>query len=201
MSETRAWTNLEPACPGAWCTGSVPFEGSTFLLEDRALLVDGPSPMPCCCWTGTLAKPGDPPLTWIREGWDHLEKILPACTSRCLLRPHACHLASDVPSTRLLLEKTAPLGIGVALGPASMLVPSMLEDASDHLIRLLEGLGPACQMVILEDLDEAGSPRPAGEGILPGKLLGQVIADHVPAAVPVIASAHSIEHIIDWLEA
>ncbi len=201
MSETRAWTKLEPTCPGAWCTGLIPFEESTFLLEDRALLVDGPSSAPSCCWTGTLAKPGDPPLTWIREGWEQLEKILPSCTSRCLLRPHACHLASDVPSTRLLMEKAAPLGIGIALGPASMLVPSMLEDASDHLIRLLEGLGPKCQMVILEDLDEAGSPRPAGEGILPGKLLGQVIADHVPAAVPVIASAHSIQHIMDWLEA
>lgn len=201
MATTRTWLNMEPSPAGAWCTGTVSFEGRTMLLEDRTLLADGPPLVPSCCWIGSLAGPGDPPLTWIREGWVQLEGLLPACTSRCLLRPHAHHLASDVPSTRLLLEKTVPLGLGLGLGPASMLVSSMLEDASDHLVRLLEGLGPACQMVILEDLDETGSPRPVGEGILPGQLLGRLIADHVPEAVPVVVSAHSIEDIIDWLEA
>jgi len=201
MTTTRTWLNIEPPTAGAWCAGSISFEGETMLLEDRALLADGPPPVPSCCWTGTLAGPGDPPLTWIREGWEQLDVLLADCSFRCLLRPHARHLASDVPSTRLLLEKTVPLGIGLGLGPASMLVSSMLEDASDHLVRLLEGLGPDCQMVILEDLDERGSPRPIGEGVLPGQLLGRLIADHVPEAVPVVASALSIEHIIDWLEA
>ncbi|MBM44001.1 MAG: hypothetical protein CMJ36_03180 [Phycisphaerae bacterium] len=201
MADSRTWLNVEPLAEGAWCTGPVPFDGDTLLLEDRSLLIDGPSPVPCCQWTGTLANPDDPPLTWIEQGWQRLEELLPSCSSRGLLRPHAQHLASDVPSTRLLIEKTAPLGLGLGLGPASMLVPSMLEDAHDHLVRLLEGLGPACSMVLLEDLDESGGPVIAGQGILPGKLLGELIAEHVPVNVPVVASGSSIEHVLDWLEA
>lgn len=201
MAGSRTWINIEPRSAAGWCEGPVFFEGETLLLEDRSLLVDGPSPVQSCRWTGTLAKPDDPPLTWIEEGWQRLEELLPTCSSRGLLRPHAHHLASDVPSTRLLIEKTAPLGLGLGLGPASMLVPSMLEDAPDHLVRLLEGLGPACSMVLLEDLDESGRPVIAGEGILPGQLLGDLIAEHVPINVPVVASGSSIEHVLDWLEA
>lgn len=146
-------------------------------------------------WSGSLA--GDlrspHPANWMpagRTALDDLCRRLGGAGCVCL-RPHARHVLSDVPSCRRFLADHGGRGFGVALSPATMLEPSMLATAEDHLGRLFEGLGGACALLFLQDVvvdaaADACRPVPLGEGVLPLPVLVDLAARHVPAHVPVV---------------
>lgn len=84
------------------------------------------------------------PRTWSSLGWSALEQALarPGCAGRLILRPHARHVISDIPSCRKLLTDGWGMAADVQLliDPASMLTREMAVGASadDHLRRIFE---------------------------------------------------------------
>ncbi len=184
---------LESLPHARWCGGIL----DDHVLHDHDLLRDG-VPDGGCCWSGSLAEEGEPPLVWLSRGWDRLRDRLSG-PGRCLIRPRTDHVLSDVPSTQIFLRELAGERVSLALGPASMLTPGMLRDAEDHLKRIFEALGSSTKLVLLEDLDESGRPVPLGDGVLPGGLIGSLIQTHVPGNVAVGGLADRDDHVARWL--
>ena len=189
----RVFSAMESMASSRWCGGEL----DGFILRDHDLLTDG-VPVDGCCWSGSLASEGDPPLVWLARGWEQLREFAGA-GGAYLIRPRTDHLISDLPSARVFVREVAPEGVGLALGPASMLTPDMLVDAEDHLTRIFEGLGEAARVVLLEDMDETGRPVPLGEGVLPGSLIGSLITSLTDTAVPVGGLAARVEDVQEWL--
>jgi len=104
-------------------------------------------------WSGSMADElfGEDPRTWGPAGWAALdaacERAAPVLAERgatMALRTHARHVLSDVPSCeRFVRERRGRHGevFRVLLDPVSMLAPSMLAMAEDHLRRMVGAIG------------------------------------------------------------
>ncbi|MEO1278799.1 MAG: hypothetical protein AAFV77_07585 [Planctomycetota bacterium] len=142
-------------------------------------------------WSGWFDEDAQPesgvfhhdPRTWAGEGWERLEmrldEVLPqfeAADARLLMRPHVRHVVSDAPSIRKVLERFDSPALGIFFEPAAMLTAAMVDDASDHLTRLIEAV---LQGPIGPDRVEAffltGAERPAR---------GEVYPEHDDLLVP-----------------
>ena len=146
------------------------------------ILLDTPQPQPepggtLVCWSGWFDERARPAsgvfhhdtAVWSGPGWAaleaRLETIVPAfeaAGARLLIRPHARHVVSDVPTVRRLLGRFESAALGVFLEPAAMLTAGMAGDARDHLGRILWALArhERTAAVLL-----TGAERPAlGEG-------------------------------------
>lgn len=125
------------------------------------------------CWSGTLGGNllDSTPANWTGPGREALRaaviRLAPALRRldvALLLRPHARHVASDAPACRLLLDDAAAhaLPLRLALEPAALLEPSMLEDAPDHLRRVCDALASEAACVILTNVERCGDGDEAG---------------------------------------
>ena len=144
-------------------------------------------------WSGTLGDDlfATHPHNWLGPGRAALDarcaEVAPRLSGRELvLLPHARHVLSDAPGTRTFAQEN-PYGVGVALAPAHLFEPSMIADAEDHLVRIVETLGPICRLVWLEDVVVEGEDCRAvhpGEGALPLDVLDALVKEHVPETTP-----------------
>lgn len=148
-------------------------------------------------WSGSLSDDlFEPhPHNWLPPGRAALDALcarvrpaLEAADRTLVFRPHARHILSEVPSCRAFLQDHAREPFGIALSPADMLEPSMLDRVEEHLERFVAGLGGLCTCILRADVAVAGDDcvlRPAGEGILPLSLLDDLLAQHAPG-MPVL---------------
>jgi sugar phosphate isomerase/epimerase len=150
-------------------------------------------------WSGTLAEDGPfgrDPRTWMRPGREALRAFCAAvrgplldAAARVALRPHARHVLSDAASCLRYLDEFGEGPLELALDPASMLEPSMLADAEDHLERALSALAGRSVMVLVHDVRPRGADLaavPLGEGVLPRDAVWRLLAAHVPPQTPVV---------------
>lgn len=112
-------------------------------------------------WSGTPA-PGlfdESPFIWGLPAWEKFEAALRAVAMlagarKVLVRPHARHVMSDMPSCLRVLERTSVENARVLLDPAAMLTDDMRSaGAEDHVTRILEGLAghPGVEAVVVGD--------------------------------------------------
>ena len=186
-----------------WCCGTARSpEGSVHCLAGT------PSHLPAAGLPEsglTIMFPGSPRtgLPWAQGAWEELVAQVEALdvTGGLLLRGHHGHVLSDAPACLRWLEADSDRA-GVALSPASMLAPSMLADVEDHLVRMFEYLGSRAGAVVLEDLGSGEDDLhglPAGEGLLPGPLLGTLLEELVPEAVPIVIRTGASLAAASWL--
>lgn len=138
--------------------------------------------------SGSLAEGDDPfaedPRNWMPSGRRSLEESLDGlvgtlATSRrtLLLRPHARQVLSDLAGASDFLRRHRGERFGLALAPADLIAPSMLDRAEDLLVRAFEmlvpRLDPARDVLVLQDLVAGENPDalpvtvPFGRGALP----------------------------------
>lgn len=138
-------------------------------------------------WSGTLADElfAPHPFTWLRPGHEALTAFCDGTggTLDLVLHPHARHVLNDARSCATFLNDRAGRGPGVALAPASLLEPSMLEDVEDHLTRMFQTLGPIADLVVL-----------AGAEDLPRDLVRFLLRECVPPNTPIIIPGDRLEH-------
>lgn len=165
------------------------------------------------CWSGTLAATlfeGDP-RNWMAPGRRAFESVLSRLTrgehrSRVLLRPHARHLLSDIPSCVRLVRDHADAA-GLAFAPMSLLEAPMLPDAADHLTRSFETLGPSAAIVFLHDVappadpESPLEPRPLGSGVVPRDLLRGLVRDCVRPGTTIVLPDGDVERQLAWIDA
>lgn len=178
-------------------------------LRDGWSLPDGGTDV--VLWSGTL---GDGlfdahPHTWLGPGRASLDArcaeidpVLRASERRIVFLPHARHVLSDPPSCREFVAAHADGPFGIALAPARLFEPSMIDDAEDHLVRMVEAIGPLCSMLWLEDVDrtpDGCAIVPLGAGGLPLELLVTLIQRHVPPNVAAVLPA-AAPSIVDSLQ-
>jgi hypothetical protein len=177
-----------------------------------------PSQLPCehlVLWSGTL---GDElfeahPHNWMPPGRAALDECctrlgegLEQSGRRICFRPHSRHVLSDPPSCLKFLDDHAGELFDIALAPALMFEPGMLDDIDDHLERMFAMLGPRCAMVLLRDVtaDEDGDmcvSVPLGRGRMPRDLVGSLIERCVPAATPIVLTSEELREQAGWLGA
>jgi hypothetical protein len=168
-------------------------------------------------WSGTLADDlfASDPRTWRRPGQQAFARFCQDLRPQLLqhgrtlcFHPHARHVLNDVPSNLSFLNQLGEGGpFEVALSPASLLEPVMLNDVEDHLQRQFEALGARCAMVLLSDVvveeDEAGEqwcrPVPLGQGALPQATIMRLMRDFVPPATPIVIAGNALAQQLEWL--
>ncbi len=171
-------------------------------------------------WSGTLADGlfDRDPRNWMRQGRDAFASLcdelagqLESHDRTLCFRPHARHVLNDVPSCLGFLRDRDSQPYSIALAPASMFEPTMLDRIEEHLQRQFESLGQRCSMLLLEDLqvasDADGLDRcdavTLGEGLLPRDLVRDLIRANLPATTPVVIDGRqgsaAIAKQIDWL--
>lgn len=170
-------------------------------------------------WSGTLGEDlfAAEPRNWARAGRGALQRLCdelaPQLQARgriVCFRPHARHVLNDVPSCfTFATERVGPgQPFEIALAPALMLEPSMLDQLEDHLRRQFKTLGSRCAMVMLGDVrvidvadgDAQCESVPLGEGVLPRDLVRRLLSDCVPTSTPIVIQGRSIERQLAWLE-
>lgn len=184
------WSAVEPISPS-----STPHDAASALACWSGNLLDDAMPAPeawpaasVVARSGSLARGGDPfaedPRNWMPSGRRALEEALDrlvgplASTGRTLLlRPHARQVLSDLAGCADFLRRHRGERFGIALAPADLLVPSMLPQADELLVRAFEvlvpRLDPSRDLLILQDLVPGDGPDvlpvavPLGEGVLP----------------------------------
>lgn len=162
------------------------------LADDWFFPVDLPGDR-LVAWTGGLGDTlfANEPRTWMGAGHERFERLCDemrdplrdAGTTLCF-RPHARHVLSDPQGTLDFLRRREEEPFGLALSPADLLLPDMMDVAEDHFERILEFMVPRCELLIVADAepnpDETGPPlRPCrlGQGILPPSRLMQAIVE------------------------
>ncbi len=190
-----AWRPLREAASGAASAGFAEWGGDPF---------DDPLPPPgewpaamAIVRSGSLAadKFAEEPRNWMGPGRRRLEEqcdrlVGPlAASERTLLwRPHARQILSDLAGTIDFLRRHRGERFGLALAPADLLTPELVESAAEFLPRVLATLAPLASILILEDLRRRGDADlevvPIGEGELPLEALREAMAMR-PEAVPV----------------
>ncbi len=191
------WT--EHSSPGDGVRAFGPANESSALVfpETRHLLEEdfplAATPGVTLAWTGTLAAGffESHPHTWMGPGRDQLLARCAALdASRLILLPHARHVLNDAAGACAFLDERPE--IRIALAPARLFEPGMLDDAYDHLRCAIRMLGPRCALVLREDVAAAGDecqPVAPGTGRLPMDRLDALLAEYVSADVPVITPA------------
>jgi hypothetical protein len=210
-----------PGTPQAAFVGGNPLDGSW--------MFDAELPGPWAfAWSGTL---GDSLFEGVPANWMHgpaaldalCDELAPQLTrhgKRLVLVPHARHVLSDarsaltwwcervIPGQDPNVVRSSPTGarpFGLALDPAAMLEPSMLEDIEDHMQSLLSSFGPRVDALILRDaaVDPADPERLAsctlGDGILPRERLQELIGLHVPESTPILVPGAGLGRALAWL--
>lgn len=171
------------------------------------------------CWSGTLAPElfESDPRTWGRVGREALsgfcgevESQLKAHDLHLCFHPHARHVLNDVPSCLTFLHSRMGQPFEIALAPASLLEPSMLDRLDEHLQRQFEALGGHCAMVLLRDVrviggddDQRSEPAILGDGLLQRDQVRSLLRDHVPAETPIVIDGRhgsaAIARQMEWL--
>ena len=194
-----------PPCRGLACRLGRPDEvlaawlDANLLADD--LLIDAELPgRHLIAWSGSLAADmeAEEPRNWmgpgaaaLRERMAELEPQLAALGRSLLLRPHAAHVLSDVPSCLRWLERP---GAALAFDPGALLTVPMLALAEEHLERSFRALAPRAAIVILEDVEAPGAdpeapfPRrcPLGRGRLASAGVAALVRRFVPPEVPIV---------------
>lgn len=121
--------------------------------------------------------------------------------STLILRPHARHILGDLNRCNRYTRDhghAARQSLGFALDPASLLEPSMLPSAHDHLARSFATLAKRSDLLILTGLlppdpewsdDPDASPLqacPCNTGVLDPVLIGDLIREHCPIELPLL---------------
>ena len=150
------------------------------------------------------------PIPWGAEAWDRFTESMALLSeeqsSRLILRASAGHVLADAPACMGWLDRQRdePNAVGVALTPASMLVPAQLANLEEHFDRMFHYLSARSRLIIIEDAvpDSRGTSmrgRLVGEGDLPGSLLGEMIDTFVDPKTPVLVHARDDSSARSWL--
>jgi hypothetical protein len=208
-----------PACDALACQLGRPDRVAAAWIEGNPLQagwlasLEAPAPR-LLCWSGSLADEAfaTHPANWMRPGRAALDALVheaaPALESQArtlCLRPHHRHVLSDAQGCLRFLTDHAGLPVQVALSPADMITPDMLRDLPEHLERLFTSLGPRAALVLLQDLgpttdDDLLTPVPLGQGVLPAKLVRDLIRRHVPAETPLVLQPQDLAAQTAWLQ-
>ncbi len=154
-------------------------------------------------WSGWLGAEdeGAPGVrTWGRAGREAFERLCDrlgeaarARGATVLVRPHARHVLSDIPSCADFLRRCAGDGLGLLLDPASMLTPSMLLHGVEHVARVIGGLAPMTGVgaVVLANVERVapGSDDLRLVALTRGELEAPALAAaarEVPRGLPVV---------------
>ena len=139
---------------------------------------------------------------------DAIREPLSASGNRLCFRPHARHVLSDPQGTLDFLRRREGEPFGLALAPVDLLLPSMLADAEDHFIRILESMVPRADLLLLTDAaaaangdpedDESMVATPLGDGVLPAELIMDAINTRLPASTPVVVAARDLATVTSW---
>jgi hypothetical protein len=166
-------------------------------------------------WSGTVADGlfESTPLNWMPQGQrafnqfcDQLQPQLVRHQLTLCFHPHSRHVLSDVNLCMKFLRERSGQPFQLALAPASLIEPNMMNDVDDHLIRMFEGLGRHCAMVMLSDVlihqhdDEPWCEAvPLGTGVLPRERVLELLRNHVPPETPIVIAAAQIDSQLEWL--
>lgn len=140
-----------------------------FDVRDESVLTAAPhTPEPgttLVLWAGTLgdssASAEPSPRNWTSGAWQALDEALgrwveAGAADRLLVRTHAAHIVSDIPTSVRFARTWGPRGIRLCYDPASMLTGEMAStaNAATHLERLIDALehpdlGPGIGSVLL----------------------------------------------------
>ncbi|MCH2160979.1 MAG: hypothetical protein MK085_03805 [Phycisphaerales bacterium] len=188
------------------------------ILEGNPLSDDWMAPLDVpgdhlVAWSGTLAQDlfGNEPRTWMKAGHDTFEAFcdqvapnLDALDRTLLFRPHARHVLSDPQGSLDFLRRREQEPFGLALSPADMLLPSMLDVLEDHVERILTFVAPRARIIFLEDAQpgddgESMQPAPLGEGVLPHTQVRELLHAHLPEEMPVVVKPSETATALEWL--
>ena len=188
------------------------------LADDWFFPVDLPGDR-LVAWSGGLGETlfADEPRTWMGEGHQRFERLcdeirepLRDAGGRLCIRPHARHVLSDPQGTLDFLRRREDEPFGLALSPADLLLPHMLDAAEDHFERILEFMVPRCDLLIVADAapdasepdasDQAGGMRPCrlGEGVLPAERLMRAIDEGLPEEAWVVVPPADLPTMTAW---
>ncbi|MBG80030.1 MAG: hypothetical protein CMJ39_04870 [Phycisphaerae bacterium] len=193
--------------PG-WATGSFEEGLMAFNLLDFDCPVTGLQQGSCVeGLTVAFSGPSQAEIPWGAQSWETLTETIKSLDPQpgvLAMRGHHDHVLADAPACLGWLDRSQRLGleVGVALTPASMLVPAMMSNLDEHLERMFDYLGPRASVVIIEDLvegDDGMACHSAGQGLLPGVTMGQLIDRFVPLETPVIVHSLDLESARGWL--
>lgn len=138
-----------------------------FDVRDESVLTSGPvRPAPgtrLVLWSGTLADAidGPNPRNWGPGAWQTLDAAVgrwveAGAADHLLVRTHAAHIVSDIPSSVRFARTWGPKGVRLFYDPASMLTGEMASEvnAATHLERFIDALehpdlGPGVGCVLL----------------------------------------------------
>ena len=126
-------------------------------------LIRSGDPTRVVVWSGSNAEPlfAPDPTSWMSTARDRFERFiddaLESMSDRAelLVRTHARHVLSDIPTVRTFAANREDAPVGVLLDPASMLERSMLDCADDHLERIAHGALPSADAVLVAGLERA----------------------------------------------
>lgn len=159
-----------------------------------------------------------PSMPWGAAAWDWLnvkvtavERAWGAHPGARWVWPRVGEVLSDVPSLRRFLKDregaAASSGWRFVLDPVAMLAPSMLGNADEHVMRVLETLGSheQCGAVVLSDVSmdqigDAPARTPIGSGELSRRGLLDWWRKACPSTLPVILGCEgAITEQVAWL--
>jgi len=128
-------------------------------------LISSTSPTRVVVWSGTNAEElfAPDPTSWMPAGRERFERFVDAALDsmsdgvRLLVRTHARHVLSDIPTVRTFATGREDAPVGVLLDPASMLEPSMIDHADDHLERIASGALRGADAVLVAGLRRSGA--------------------------------------------
>ncbi len=132
-----------------WTAGNILRDGIVGVLS-----IAGPTVI---AWSGWLAdQPFErDPQAWGPAGMAALEARLTRLAhetggrlDRLWLRPHSRHILCDPHRCAGFLERHRSAGIGLAVDPMALLEAEMMDDAQDHLTRIIERLAPIAASLV-----------------------------------------------------
>ncbi len=180
------------------------------LLDAKSDVLHSESHDPQSRWiiTGSGSLAPEPyeaePRNWMGQGRAALDRLveqtsveIAGSSLRWLVMPHCRDVLSDVQGVRRFLLDHADAPVGVALNPSALFERGMLRHVEDHLTRIIGGLGPACSLILLQDiappitnLAEAQLVLCApGKGLLPWDLMTELLRRYVPSDTPIVLRA------------
>ncbi len=138
--------------------------------------------------------------SWSQSGWarfdEELEAVVGLATQRgveLMVRPGALGMLSDAICTCSWARRSESLGCSLLLDPIGWLVPSMLDDAGDHLRRIADLCAscPKIGAVLIRSVrvgDDGGLVEAAlGDGVIEPELIVSTLGDLARNARAVVA--------------
>lgn len=169
-------------------------------------------------WSGTLAPElfDAHPMTWLPPGrqafdafCDEISEQLEKSDKRLCFHPHCRHVLCDPTSCLAFGKQREGEPFEIALAPADLFEPVMLDDIEDHLTRAFEMLGSECSMVMLSDVEvseedsgeESCRAVPLGQGMMPRDHVRKLVAECLPPDVPIVLMPRDMSAQLAWLGA